>query len=569
MDERAIRDALEAEADVLVPTPVDLWPAVAARLEAQLRQGRRLGAIRRWTVTAVMALLAVTVMGSSVWVASPELRASAASSVRQLIGQVVAGISAGPGATTPVEFRPTPPFIVKQPDYLPAGFERVKVTYNPGAGPESGWQLPAVSEAVVRDETEPSLPTEVSRRQEAHLIIVYRAEDGREVQLFERAALPGEVLPAGEAATLNGQDATLQTDGQVLTLTWVDGSTWIELRGDLPRQELLKVAEGLVTTAMPSAGAVAPEIPVEIEERVIPVVSLAEAQRQVSFTIPQPRWLPDGLELKSAHVSPPNWAQTFYGRTNGGEGGFGIETTQGPREGGYVYSEAAKQQVTVNGRAAICVQGAWNEHQEWMDTADAGALEWSANGFTYHIGYSHLGLSCGDLIRIAKSLTGSDPVPDLAQRAPQRLQEATEPALQGQRIPLAPYGVRYSARPLLGEVPGQSYMGRIVFTFSAGGGHGFSFVPAGPSRDGQRKQELDSRDVLKRALALLQDPTTPVRWTPAWVEESMPSETPKSYVVVEVWDRQTVGAVDAASWADPNWLIQRATQVLRDFLSDR
>jgi len=44
---------------------------------------------------------------------------------------------------------------------------------------------------------------------------------------------------------------------------------------------------------------------------------------------------------------------------------------------------------------------------------------------------------------------------------------------------------------------------------------------------------------------------------------------PKSYVVVEVWDRQAVGAVDAASWADPNWLIQRATQVLRDFLSDR
>jgi len=112
-------------------------------------------------------------------------------------------------------------------------------------------------------------------------------------------------------------------------------------------------------------------------------------------------------------------------------------------------------------------------------------------------------------------------------------------------------------------------MGRVVFTFSAGGGHGFSFVPAGPSRDGQRKQELDSRDVLKRALALLQDPTTPVRWTPARVEESMPSEMPKSYVVVEVWDRQAVGAVDAASWADPNWLIQRATQVLRDFLSDR
>lgn len=140
------------------------------------------------------------------------------------------------------------------------------------------------------------------------------------------------------------------------------------------------------------------------EVRMLPVISLSEAQQQVSFTILQPTWLPEGLSLKGTHVSPPRWVQTFYERAQSEAGGLDIETTLGSREGMYVYPDSSKQAVAVNGQAAICVEGTWNEAEKWIASADAGALEWSTNGFFYHISHSDLGLSCADLIRIAESL---------------------------------------------------------------------------------------------------------------------------------------------------------------------
>jgi len=137
---------------------------------------------------------------------------------------------------------------------------------------------------------------------------------------------------------------------------------------------------------------------------VLPAISLEEAQKQVSFTIPQPKWLPDGLALKGAHVSSPNWAQYFYSRAEGGDSGLGIEVTQGASQSQYLFPDDAKQPVKVNGQSAFCVQGSWNERQEWISTADAGHLEWSANSFLYTIGHSGLGLACSDLIKIAESL---------------------------------------------------------------------------------------------------------------------------------------------------------------------
>jgi hypothetical protein len=83
---------------------------------------------------------------------------------------------------------------------------------------------------------------------------------------------------------------------------------------------------------------------------------------------------------------------------------MGIEINEGSIEGKYLYPDDAKQSVTIGSQTAVCVQGSWNERQEWLELADAGALEWSANGFSYHIGHSGLSLSCDDLIRIAQSL---------------------------------------------------------------------------------------------------------------------------------------------------------------------
>lgn len=144
--------------------------------------------------------------------------------------------------------------------------------------------------------------------------------------------------------------------------------------------------------------------PTVSNERMLPVISFEEAQEQVSFVIPQPKWLPDGLVLKGSHVSPPNWAQYFYSRADGGEGGLGIEVTQGASQSQYVFPATATQPVKIKGQSAFCAQGSWNEKQEWIGTADAGHLEWSANGFLSTISHSGLGLSCNDLIKIAESL---------------------------------------------------------------------------------------------------------------------------------------------------------------------
>jgi hypothetical protein len=136
----------------------------------------------------------------------------------------------------------------------------------------------------------------------------------------------------------------------------------------------------------------------------LPVVGIGEAQRQVEFKIPQPSWVPAGLTLQGAHVAPPNWAQIFYGLADASAGGMGIEINEGSKEGYYLYPDDAKQSVTIGGQTGVCVQGSWNDRQEWMASVDAGALEWSANGFSYHIGHFGLGLSCENLVRIAQLL---------------------------------------------------------------------------------------------------------------------------------------------------------------------
>jgi hypothetical protein len=140
------------------------------------------------------------------------------------------------------------------------------------------------------------------------------------------------------------------------------------------------------------------------EVKEMPVVTLAEAQRQVSFKIPEPGWLPEGLTLKGAHVNPPNWASVFYGRADGKDGGLGIEIAQGAGKTNYVFPDSAKQPVTVNSQPAIYIHGAWNGQGQWNDGEDAAALEWSANGFALYLSGSGLGLSRDDMIRMAESV---------------------------------------------------------------------------------------------------------------------------------------------------------------------
>ncbi len=392
MSESIVRHVIQHELTVPDDAPADLWPTIAARLAAR-EQNRAVRRVMRRGVLAALLVFSVALL------ISPGLRSALAEALRPIVG-----MWGGPGQAT--IFQPAPPFVVRQPGYLPPGFQPVRTLYNPGFDPQtvptalalashptpSGATPLSEANALLKEIDEHADPSQ------AALLLIYRKAEGGELWLYERVALTSD-------------EAGLKSDGQHLRLTWIQDGTWLALRSTLPREELLQVARGLVVTQKPDpnetggSGFPGPML----DERVLPAVSLAEAQRQVPFAIPLPTWLPEGIVLLGAHVSPPDWAQTFYGRAEGrddefDDGGFGIETTYGPYEGGYTYPDASKQPVMVNGQPAICIQGAWNEWQEWNGAADTGALEWSANGFTYHIGHSNLGLTCSDLIKIAESL---------------------------------------------------------------------------------------------------------------------------------------------------------------------
>jgi hypothetical protein len=132
-----------------------------------------------------------------------------------------------------------------------------------------------------------------------------------------------------------------------------------------------------------------PSAPIAVE-REIPAINLPEAQAQISFAIPKPEWLPEALILKGSHVNPPDWAQTFYGYPEGGDGGLGIEATRGGTTSQYDFPDEAKQPVTIDGQSGVCIAGGWDENLVWNNEADSGALEWAADGFFYHIGHSGL-----------------------------------------------------------------------------------------------------------------------------------------------------------------------------------
>lgn len=191
----------------------------------------------------------------------PELRTAAAQAIEEIRRTLVGMSSAGPDA--PVIFTPAPPFMVKQPDFLPPGFTRTAERYHPGSDSQTASPGVIIIGEAIRLPAEPSEPPSVGpvaqqaveqdRGDEPHIVLVYEDGDGQYVQLFERVAQPGEILPIGETYTVSGQPAILQRSAQTLKLTWIDEGTWIELEGTLPEITLLQIAESLVTIETPDA----------------------------------------------------------------------------------------------------------------------------------------------------------------------------------------------------------------------------------------------------------------------------------------------------------------------------
>lgn len=140
---------------------------------------------------------------------------------------------------------------------------------------------------------------------------------------------------------------------------------------------------------------------------VIPRMSLAEAQQQVSFTIPLPSKVPHNLELKGASVRD-NWVSVGYGPATPQSGfGMGLEVYPGTGIGGsqYVFPNHAKQATTVNGNPAVCVEGSWNSLNQWKPNNDAIHLGWSDGTLSYRLGGSGLQLDCDEAVKIAESIS--------------------------------------------------------------------------------------------------------------------------------------------------------------------
>lgn len=197
----------------------------------------------------------------------------------------------------------------------------------------------------------------------------------------------------------------------------------------------------LVEPVLETTSAIEPEANSEVltEVKVIPPISLEEAQAQVPFTIPMPAILPEGFELWAARVGtgphgesmdedgnrivtvPPIAVILHFKPDEDNQGRYHPEATLGldimdriGLSGGYAAPAGSEQEVDVNGNSAVFVKGAWIRPDEnkppspdnliWDDAYDAAMLSWEANGLTYILSGSHLGLSQEDYIRIAESV---------------------------------------------------------------------------------------------------------------------------------------------------------------------
>ena len=176
-----------------------------------------------------------------------------------------------------------------------------------------------------------------------------------------------------------------------------------------------------------------------LTEVIIPPISLEEAQAQVPFTIPMPTILPEGFELWATRmgtgphgesidedgnrivIEPPVKVILHFKPDEDSQIRYHPEATIGldifdrtDLAGGYAIQAGNEEEVEVNNNRAIFVQGAWIKIEEnkppdpnnmvWAATVDAAMLSWEANGFTYVLSGSHLGLSREDYIRIAESI---------------------------------------------------------------------------------------------------------------------------------------------------------------------
>jgi len=186
-------------------------------------------------------------------------------------------------------------------------------------------------------------------------------------------------------------------------------------------QQFFGIVSGAPTQLSPPGGAVAPRgpaRPLECAQAVglqsngvmcLPDLSLADAQRQVDFTIPTPSMLPGGLIFRGALVGSPRSVFFSYRLENGASGGLGLWVKEDPPVGGPTVPAGSIQAAKVNGSPAYYVHGDYEDDgpgtvARWNPNADAYELTWRHNGVTFDLTAGTLHLSEADFIQIAESV---------------------------------------------------------------------------------------------------------------------------------------------------------------------
>jgi hypothetical protein len=132
-------------------------------------------------------------------------------------------------------------------------------------------------------------------------------------------------------------------------------------------------------------------------------VPLDDVRRRVDFPVCAPTWLPAGLHVVGAYSARRDAAAVRFAPAPGSSAGGGIQQTLGPQKGGYAVPADRAEPTRVRGQPATFARGTWTKDRQWDAAADAALLSWEENGVTYLLGFSGLGLSRDEVLRIAES----------------------------------------------------------------------------------------------------------------------------------------------------------------------
>lgn len=225
----------------------------------------------------------------------------------------------------------------------------------------------------------------------------------------EMSVLPSVKRRLAQGRSEGGHSRLLLTGLAVIMLgLFVTATPARAAVGDLVHFAIQRFGTVLMTSPMPSPGQSHLGNPSGIQAGSVggtPSLTLAEAQAQVAFRVPQPTFLPNDVVFRGAMVGPDDQSVVLsYRQTSDASKGMFLQINRGATIGGYAIPASVAESVTVRGQSGVYSKGAEDKSGTWNSSADAGLISWQANGFTYVISFSGLGLNQTDLVRIAESV---------------------------------------------------------------------------------------------------------------------------------------------------------------------